>query len=507
MDTEILLCYTLRFLLCCTFIAYISTASHTISPGQSLSGAQTITSPSGTFELGFFIPDIPPNYYIGIWYKNQSTQIINTTVWVANRKQPVFEPKLSVWMHVVIWQSFDHLLDTWLPAAELGYNNRTKRKLVLTSWRNVQNPAPGPFSFELDGLPFNLSDYSDALIRATLEVNGQLTFYACQCYMWTGDLNNIRITQPSTLDFISSSPDSTVWYLRIVDSKNETMRKTTWIVIGVLVGFFSILSSAFIVMIFFRRRLSVGALATNGDSLVLYKHRDLRRATKNFSQKLEEGAFGSVFKGMLPNSIAIVVKELKSTNRGEKQFCAEVGTMGVIQQINLIRMRGFCVNNSRRLLVYDYMPNGSLQSLLLPKNPIMLDYMPNKDLAYLHDDCRDCIIHCDVKPENILLDSEYSPKLADFGLANLLGRHHSRNFLPIRLANAVNKGQDLFALLDCRLEGEADGDELSRACKVVCWCIQEDENDRPTMMQVVQILEGVLDIGVPPVPQFLQRLI
>ncbi|TQD82136.1 hypothetical protein C1H46_032303 [Malus baccata] len=57
------------------------------------------------------------------------------------------------------------------------------------------------------------------------------------------------------------------------------------------------------------------------------------------------------------------------------------------------------------------------------------------------------------------------------------------------------------------LEGEADRDELSRACKVVCWCIQEDENDRPTMKQVVQILEGVLDIGVPPVPQFLQRLI
>ncbi|XP_050137454.1 G-type lectin S-receptor-like serine/threonine-protein kinase At2g19130 [Malus sylvestris] len=329
------------------------------------------------------------------------------------------------------------------------------------------------------------------------------------------------------------------------------MRKTTWIVIGVLVGFFSILSSAFIVMIFFRRRLSVGALATNGDSLVLYKHRDLRRATKNFSQKLEEGAFGSIFEGMLPNSIAIVVKELKSTNRGEKQFCAEVGTMGVIQQINLIRMRGFCANNSRRLLVYDYMPNGSLQSLLLPKNPIMLDYMPNSSLlvgtarvlAYLHDDCSDCIIHCNVKPENILLDSEYSPKLADFGLANLLGRHHSRVLTTMRgtmgylapewfsgeaitpKANMfsygmllievmlgrrnrdVNKGQDLFALLDCRFEGEVDEDELSRACKVACWCIQEDEKDRLTMKQVVQILDGVLDIDVPPVPQFLQRLI
>ncbi|KAB2607880.1 G-type lectin S-receptor-like serine/threonine-protein kinase [Pyrus ussuriensis x Pyrus communis] len=727
MDTKILLCYTLRFLLCCTFIACISMASHTISPGQSLSGARTITSPSGAFELGFFTPGNSRNSYVGIWYTNET---IKTVVWVANREQPVSEPKLSVlalvengnlilsspsevavWStnsrsrvsnssvaklldngnfvitdafdsSVVIWQSFDHLSDTWLPGAEHGYNNRTKRKQVLTSWRTLQNPAPGPFSFDLDKLPFNLSHYPDDFYpfrKVTLESNGQLDFSArdpddeervylsvepldecavqgscgvfsicngqnyvrcgclegfkpkvrenwelgdfsdgcvrkipfhcspgdlfrsiavdeypknfkeifdvsidqcrleclincsciafsynfsgsCRVYMWTGDL------------YISHSLDSIGLHLRIVDSKNETTRKatrkSTWIVIGVLAGLFSILSSTFLVMIFFRRRWSAGALATTEDSLVLYKHRDLRRATKNFSQKLGEGAFGFVFKGMLPHSTAIAVKELKSMNQGEKQFRAEVGTIGVIQHINLIRMRGFCANASKRFLVYDYMPNGSLQSLLLGNNPIMLDWKARyhiavgtaRGLAYLHDECRDCIIHCDVKPENILLDSEYSPKLADFGLAKLLGRHHSRvlttmrgtvgylapewfsgeaitpkadvfsygmllievisgrrnreglddgveNFRPIRLTNAVNKGQDLFALLDCRLEGQADGDELSRACKVACWCIQEAEKDRPTMKQVVQILEGVSDIGVPPVPQFLQRLI
>ncbi|CAN6568222.1 unnamed protein product [Malus baccata var. baccata] len=306
-------------------------ASHTISPGQSLFEAQTITSPSGTFELGFFRPDAFDSY-------------------------------------VVIWQSFDHMLDSWLPAAELGYNNHTKRKLVLTSWRNLQNLAPGPFSFELDEFPFNLSDYTDAFIRGTLKVNGQLTFYAwyqdfwgwdpistepsdqceyphCRCLEgfepkvgenWrlhefsdgcvrkipfhcspgdsflaiTGvpyqqnfkeifhvsieqcrlewDLNNIRITQPFALHFIGYSPDSTVWHLQIVDSKNEMTRKTTWIVIGVLARICSILSSTFIVTIFFRKRWSVGALVTTGDSLVPYKHRDLRRATKNFFQKLGE---------------------------------------------------------------------------------------------------------------------------------------------------------------------------------------------------------------------------
>ncbi|KAM2649760.1 hypothetical protein EV1_013837 [Malus domestica] len=86
------------------------------------------------------------------------------------------------------------------------------------------------------------------------------------------------------------------------------------------------------------------------------------------------------------------------------------------------------------------MPNGSLQSLLLGKNPIIFDGKARyhiaigtaRGLAYLHDECRDCIIHCDVKPENILLDSEYSPKLADFGLAKLLGRHHSRVLTTMR---------------------------------------------------------------------------
>ncbi|KAM1208149.1 hypothetical protein ACFX2I_013889 [Malus domestica] len=215
MDTKILLCYALRFLLCCTFIACISTASHTISPGQPLFGGQTITSPSETFELGFFTRGNSRNYYIAIW----------PVVWVANRQQPVSEPKLSVlelvengnltfrspskvaiWStnsrskisnssvaklldngnfviadasdsSVVIWQSFDHLTDTWLAGFELGYINRTKRKQLLTSWRNWLNPAPGPFSFELDELPFNLSSYHDTFTRGTLEINGQLNFY------------------------------------------------------------------------------------------------------------------------------------------------------------------------------------------------------------------------------------------------------------------------------------------------------------------------------------------
>lgn len=147
---------------------------------------------------------------------------------------------------------------------------------------------------------------------------------------------------------------------------------------------------------------------------MLFNYRDFRKATSNFSEKLGEGAFGSVFKVILPNSTPIAVKQLKSLWQGGNQFQVEVRTIGAIQHINLVRLRGFCADSTKQLFVYDYMPNGTLQSDLLQKHPLILDWKARyhiaigiaRGLAYLHDDCRDYIIHCDIKPENILLDEE-----------------------------------------------------------------------------------------------------
>ena len=166
----------------------------------------------------------------------------------------------------------------------------------------------------------------------------------------------------------------------------------------------------------------------------------MRRATKNFSQKLGEGGFGSVFKGALPNSRAIAVKKIRSLEQGEKQFHAEISTLGAIQHVNLLRLRGFCVEVSKRFLVYDNMPKGSLESHLFQNTSKILDWKTRyqiaigitKGLAYLHDNCRDCIMHFDIKPENILLDAEYNPKVADFGLAKIIGRDFSRVLTTIR---------------------------------------------------------------------------
>ncbi|WVZ72870.1 hypothetical protein U9M48_021263 [Paspalum notatum var. saurae] len=239
----------------------------------------------------------------------------------------------------------------------------------------------------------------------------------------------------------------------------------------------------------------------------------------------------------------------------------------MIMHTNLVRLLGFCTDGSRRLLVYEYMVNGSLSSHLFSRSPTILSWELRcnmalgtaKGLSYQHEECKDCIVHCDLKPDNILLDELFCPKIADFGMAKLLGREYSRvlttmrgtirylapewisgvpithkadvysygmmlleivsgrrnsekikegkfTYFPIYATIKVNEGDDLMCLLDSTLEGNADTEKLSRACRVACWCIQDAEDNRPMMGQVVRMLEGVMDVVVPPVLRSLQML-
>ncbi|KAM0927294.1 hypothetical protein ACQ4PT_002972 [Festuca glaucescens] len=300
--------------------------------------------------------------------------------------------------------------------------------------------------------------------------------------------------------------------------------------------------------------------------LSVYSYSQLKRATRNFSDKLGEGGFGSVFKGTVAGPTVVAVKMLKGIGHRDKQFRAEVQTLGMIQHTNLVRLLGFCTERARRLLVYEYMPNGSLDSHIFLEGTTVLSWHLRhriaigiaKGLAYLHEECRDCIIHCDIKPENILLDAELSPKIADFGMAKLLGRdinaalttlrgtigylapewvyghaithkvdvysfgvvlfelisgrRTTRNmrfgnhrYFPLYAAAKVNEG-DVLCLLDDRLGGNGNVKELDITCRVACWCIQDDEIHRPSMGQVVRMLEGVVDIELPPFPTSFQNI-
>ncbi|GMN61226.1 hypothetical protein TIFTF001_030317 [Ficus carica] len=381
------------------------------------------------------------------------------------------------------------------------------------------------------------------------------------CFIWNGDL--IDLQQLGEGDRRGRS-----LYIRLAASEFRSTKNGKGLIIGVVVGstIGSILLLVLIPFLVLRRKKRLFIGKGMDGSLMAFEYRDLQNATKNFTEKLGGGGFGSVFKGILPDSTMIAVKKLESIGQGEKQFRAEVSTIGTIQHVNLVRLRGFCSQGTQKLLVYDYMSKGSLASHLFDKSNLnVLDWKTRyqialgaaRGLVYLHEKCRDCIIHCDIKPENVLLDAEFSPKVADFGLAKLVGREFSgvlttvrgtrgyltpewitgvavtstadvysfgmmifelvsgrRNseqvesgrklkYFPSFAINVVIVGGDLLSLLDDRLEGNADVEEVGIVCKVAYWCIQDDEAQRPSMSEVVQMLTGIMDVSLPLIPRCL----
>ncbi|XP_059661011.1 G-type lectin S-receptor-like serine/threonine-protein kinase At2g19130 [Cornus florida] len=421
------------------------------------------------------------------------------------------------------------------------------------------------------GLPQNPQSVpvgNDAECKSACLNNCSCTAYAYddnECSIWIGDLLDLK--QLSKDDVTGRT-----LYVRLAASEFSNDKDNKRVIIGSVVGSVAVLIVLGIVFVVIvrRKRRSVGTAKIVEGSLVAFGYKNLQIATKNFSENLGGGGFGSLSKGTLPDSSVIAVKKLESTSQGEKQFRTEVCTIGAIRHVNLVRLRGFCSEGDKRLLVYDYMPNGSLDSHLFHEkdsNYKVLDWKTRYQIAlgtargldYLHEKCWDCIIHCDVKPENIFLDADFCPKVADFGLAKLLGREFSRvlttmkgtrgylapewmsdlaitakadvysygmmlfefvsgrrnseqsqdgkiKFFPAWAASVIAEGA-VFRLLDPRLEGNADAEEVSRICRVACWCIQDDENHRPSMGLVVQILEGILDVNLPPIPRSLQMLV
>ncbi|CAD6230249.1 unnamed protein product [Miscanthus lutarioriparius] len=123
----------------------------------------------------------------------------------------------------------------------------------------------------------------------------------------------------------------------------------------------------------------------------------------SFSEKLGQGGFGDVYRGNLSDGRQVAVKMLKDSKGDGEEFMNEVSSISRTSHVNVVMLLGFCLEGSKRVLIYEYMPNGSLE----------------RGLEYLHRGCNTRIVHFDIKPHNILLDQDFCPKISDFGLAKL----------------------------------------------------------------------------------------
>ncbi|XP_022775885.1 G-type lectin S-receptor-like serine/threonine-protein kinase SD2-5 [Durio zibethinus] len=294
---------------------------------------------------------------------------------------------------------------------------------------------------------------------------------------------------------------------------------------------------------------------------------ELKNVTKNFSNKLGEGGFGSVFQGTLPSGSEVAVKYLDGCGPVKKSFIAEVQTIGSIHHFNLVSLVGFCAEKFTRLLVYEYMCKGSLDQWIFHKNQelalgwktrkkIILDIA--KGLAYLHEDCNQKIIHLDIKPQNILLDENFNAKVSDFGLSKLIGRDQSQVITTMRgtpgymapewLSSFITEKADVYSfgivvleilcgrknvdgsqqeenrhllslftrkkeegqlvdLVDkCSEDMQANAAEVMEMMKVATWCLQNEYARRPSMSTVVKIFEGSGDFVCTFNDNFLNEL-
>ncbi|XP_006643928.2 G-type lectin S-receptor-like serine/threonine-protein kinase At2g19130 [Oryza brachyantha] len=411
----------------------------------------------------------------------------------------------------------------------------------------------------LQGLP----DNPQYVMAATSEECRAACLSECYCAAYSYH-SDCKIWYNMLLNLTSSdNPPYTKIYMRIGP---QSKSRSNILVFILTFGLIAVALIVLMLLLIYKRSSCVSRQTKMEGFLAVYSYAQLKKATRNFSDKLGEGSFGSVFKGTVAGSTIVAVKKLKGLGHSEKQFHTEVRTVGMIRHTNLVRLLGFCIGRTKRLLVYEYMPNGSLDSHLFSESSIVLSWNLRyqiviaiaRGLAYLHDECRDCIIHCDIKPENILLDAELYPKIADFGMAKLLGREFStalttirgtigylapewisgqaithkadvysfgvmlfeiisgrrttekmrygnHRYFPLYAAAKVNEG-DVLCLLDDRLEGNVSVEELDVACRVACWCIQDDEIHRPSMRQVIHMLEGIVPVECPPIPASFQNL-
>ncbi|RHN45867.1 putative protein kinase RLK-Pelle-DLSV family [Medicago truncatula] len=390
------------------------------------------------------------------------------------------------------------------------------------------------------------------------------------CMSWTGNLVDIQKFSNGGLDL----------YIRVAHTEldKEKNMKVIIITITVLTGTVIVLACAYIM---WRRRTNHHATIRSDNAigelsqvklqeLLLFNFGKLATATNNFhsSNKLGQGGFGPVYKGTMHDGQEIAVKRLsKASGQGLKEFMNEVAVISKLQHRNLVKLLGCCVDGEEKMLIYEYMPNKSLDAFLFDASKSkILDWRKRfsiiegiaRGLLYLHRDSRLKIIHRDLKPSNILLDNELNPKISDFGMARIFGgsedQENTRRVVgtygymspEYAMQGLFSDKSDVFSfgvllleiisgrrnssfydcdsltllgfvwiqwqegnilpLIDPEIYDHIHHKYITRSIHIGLLCVQEFSIDRPTMAAVISMLNSdIVDLPPPKKPAFILK--
>ncbi|KAG6768582.1 hypothetical protein POTOM_027504 [Populus tomentosa] len=347
----------------------------------------------------------------------------------------------------------------------------------------------------------------------------------------------------------------------IIDSKKSLIMFLAIIFCSIAILCLGIAISTFFVYrdrAFLYEKLSEIISLTGEFTLQSFSYGELEKATDGFREELGRGSIGAVYKGKINGGEkTVAIKRLeKVLDRGEKNLQAEITIIGQTYHRNLVRLLGFCFDHSRRFLVYEYLKNGTLADLLFTaeRRPVWKERMRialdiARGILYLHEECVACIIHGNITPQNILMDDSWIAKISDFGLSKLLYPDkvrssmallsHSRGHLAPEWQNDAlisikadiySFGVVLLEIICCRSSIKADVstedemilsrwtyqcfvagqldillkdehieyESLERMVKIGLWCVQSDQASRPSIKNVILMLEGSEEIPNPP---------
>ncbi|KAA8526025.1 hypothetical protein F0562_007875 [Nyssa sinensis] len=468
---------TLLFFSLWPFLPILAAENVTMSSSLIAGENSSWISPSEEFAFGFHQLGDGTNFFLlAIWYAKIPDE---TIVWHANTEYPVqrgskvelidnniilndskgqtiwkalVEPNTSVSYGAMlntgnfvlfastdssyVWESFNNLTDTILPTqilssggmlfSRLTKNNYSKGRFELNfSNENLQlYPVAWPTEIPYDS-------YFTKKFNANSSKSGyQLDFNeSASLYIKRGNEEIVQtLWQPS-------SPNG--YYYRATLDFDDVGKRNLPLSNGRLKG----VATAFI-----KIRKSVPpprkpGSNTKGQKQILFGPLNSMKQQAGFNDELGKGSFGIVYKGALKfgSRNLVAVKKLdRLSQESEREFRAEVEAIGKTHHKNLVELLGYCHEGPHRLLVYEFMSNGSLADFLFryprpdwnQRTRVALGIA--RGLVYLHEECNAAIIHCDIKPQNILLDNHFTPRISDFGLAKSLMFDQTRTHTGIR---------------------------------------------------------------------------